>query len=93
MVGYFYKNQVGGPTWTVKLGRRDSMSASQSLLAESNLPRATDDLDDLISLFGSKGLSSKEMVALSGIKIFSFDPYSAPLQTFHNFLLVIFFFL
>ncbi|KAJ8618438.1 hypothetical protein MRB53_014624 [Persea americana] len=57
---------VGGPTWTVKLGRRDSMSASQSLLAESNLPRATDDLDDLISLFGSKGLSSKEMVALSG---------------------------
>lgn len=67
MVGYFYKNQVGGPTWTVKLGRRDSMSASQSL-AESNLPRATDDLDDLISLFRSKGLNSKEMVALSGIE-------------------------
>ncbi|XXG60189.1 hypothetical protein AAC387_Pa04g2154 [Persea americana] len=56
---------VGGPTWTVKLGRRDSTSASQSL-AESNLPGATDDLNDLISLFRSKGLNSKEMVALSG---------------------------
>ncbi|GKV35964.1 hypothetical protein SLEP1_g44154 [Rubroshorea leprosula] len=56
---------VGSPTWTVKLGRRDSTTASRSL-AESNLPRFTDDLVSLVSLFGNKGLSARDMVALSG---------------------------
>ncbi|GLU08694.1 hypothetical protein SLE2022_255910 [Rubroshorea leprosula] len=56
---------VGGPTWAVKLGRRDSTTASKSL-AESNLPRFIDDLPTLISLFGNKGLSARDMVALSG---------------------------
>ncbi|KAL5984606.1 hypothetical protein ACLOJK_041226 [Asimina triloba] len=54
-----------GPTWTVKLGRRDSTTASKSA-AESNLPRASADLNTLISLFNGKGLNAKEMVALSG---------------------------
>ncbi|CAL9755762.1 unnamed protein product [Musa acuminata subsp. burmannicoides] len=58
--------QVGGPTWTVKLGRRDSTAANKDL-AEQNLPIATvDDLDKLISLFDRQGLSVKDMVALSG---------------------------
>ncbi|XP_058076303.1 lignin-forming anionic peroxidase-like [Magnolia sinica] len=56
---------VGGPTWKVKLGRRDSRTASKSQ-AESNIPRASDDLSVLISLFKRKGLNAKEMVALSG---------------------------
>ncbi|KAJ4710276.1 Peroxidase [Melia azedarach] len=56
---------VGGPSWTVRLGRRDSTTASRSL-AESNLPSFRDSLDRLISLFGSKGLSARDMVALSG---------------------------
>ncbi|KAJ8486303.1 hypothetical protein OPV22_018788 [Ensete ventricosum] len=57
---------VGGPTWTVKLGRRDSTTANKDL-AEQNLPIATnDDLDKLISLFDRQGLSVKDMVALSG---------------------------
>lgn len=57
---------MGGPTWTVKLGRRDSTAANKDL-AEQNLPIATvDDLDRLISLFDRQGLSVKDMVALSG---------------------------
>lgn len=56
---------VGGPSWTVRLGRRDSTDASRSL-AESNLPRFTDSLSALISNFGNKGLSERDMVALSG---------------------------
>ncbi|XVE74606.1 hypothetical protein DITRI_Ditri12bG0030900 [Diplodiscus trichospermus] len=56
---------VGGPSWTVKLGRRDSTTAS-STLASSQLPRFTDSLQSLIDLFGSKGLSARDMVALSG---------------------------
>ncbi|CAK9141747.1 unnamed protein product [Ilex paraguariensis] len=57
--------QVGGPSWTVKLGRRDSTTASRSL-AESNLPGFTDSLETLISNFANQGLNARDMVALSG---------------------------
>ncbi|CAA2994038.1 lignin-forming anionic peroxidase-like [Olea europaea var. sylvestris] len=56
---------VGGPSWTVKLGRRDSTTATRSL-AESNLPSFRDSLDILISTFSGKGLNERDMVALSG---------------------------
>ena len=56
---------MGGPSWTVKLGRRDSTTASKSL-AESDLPRFTDDLETLISRFNKKGLTARDMVTLSG---------------------------
>ncbi|KAL0910601.1 hypothetical protein M5K25_021600 [Dendrobium thyrsiflorum] len=56
---------VGGPSWTVKLGRRDSKSASKDL-AEANLPIAFDDLNALLSSFARQGLSARDMVALSG---------------------------
>ncbi|XP_050227749.1 lignin-forming anionic peroxidase-like [Mercurialis annua] len=54
-----------GPSWTVNLGRRDSTTASRSL-ADSNLPAFTDSLSSLTSLFSTKGLSQRDMVALSG---------------------------
>ncbi|KAK6281227.1 hypothetical protein POUND7_015052 [Theobroma cacao] len=57
--------QVGGPSWTVKLGRRDSTTASPCL-ACSDLPRPNDSLKRLISRFRAKGLSARDMVALSG---------------------------
>lgn len=60
-----FENQVGGPTWEVKLGRRDSTSASQEQ-AEADLPLFTDSLDILISKFRRVGLSERDMVALSG---------------------------
>ncbi|XP_052205548.1 lignin-forming anionic peroxidase-like [Diospyros lotus] len=56
---------VGGPSWTVKLGRRDSTTASRAL-AESDLPSFQSSLDQLISNFAAKGLSARDMVALSG---------------------------
>ncbi|KAF3644380.1 Peroxidase 4 [Capsicum annuum] len=56
---------VGGPSWTVKLGRRDSTSASKTV-AETDLPNPFDSLDRLISGFANKGLSTRDMVALSG---------------------------
>lgn len=59
-------DQVGGPSWTVKLGRRDSTTASASL-ASSDLPRFTASLQSLIDLFDTKGLSERDMVALSGM--------------------------
>lgn len=57
--------QVGGPSWSVGLGRRDSTAAYPSQ-ADSDLPRADQDLQSLISDFQVKGLSERDMVALSG---------------------------
>ncbi|XP_023760542.2 lignin-forming anionic peroxidase [Lactuca sativa] len=56
---------VGGPSWSVGLGRRDSTAAYPSQ-ADSDLPRADQDLQSLISDFQVKGLSERDMVALSG---------------------------
>ncbi|AQK82264.1 Peroxidase 67 [Zea mays] len=56
---------LGGPNWDVKLGRRDSRTASFSG-ANNNIPPPTSGLANLTSLFAAQGLSQKDMVALSG---------------------------
>ncbi|KAJ8503672.1 hypothetical protein OPV22_004558 [Ensete ventricosum] len=56
---------LGGPFWDVKLGRRDSRKASFSK-ANKDIPSPTLSLSKLISKFSAKGLSTKDMVALSG---------------------------
>ncbi|KAG5607163.1 hypothetical protein H5410_028655 [Solanum commersonii] len=56
---------LGGPSWTVLLGRRDSTTASLST-ANSDIPAPTLNLSGLISSFSNKGFNSREMVALSG---------------------------
>ncbi|XVE80784.1 hypothetical protein DITRI_Ditri15bG0008100 [Diplodiscus trichospermus] len=57
--------QLGGPSWAVLLGRRDSTTASLNA-ANSNLPPPSLSLSGLISAFSNKGFTAKEMVALSG---------------------------
>ncbi|XP_074573490.1 peroxidase 4-like [Curcuma longa] len=56
---------LGGPNWEVKLGRRDSRTASLSA-ANNNIPPPTSNLSSLISKFSAQGLSAQEMVALVG---------------------------
>lgn len=56
---------LGGPTWDVKLGRRDARTASKSA-ANNDIPAPTSSLNQLISRFNALGLSSKDLVALSG---------------------------
>ncbi|XP_065856578.1 lignin-forming anionic peroxidase-like [Euphorbia lathyris] len=56
---------AGGPSWRVKLGRKDSKTASRNL-ANTDLPKFTDSLQQLIFRFQTKGLSVRDMVALSG---------------------------
>jgi peroxidase len=57
--------ELEGPTWTVMLGRRDSTTASLSA-ANNNIPSPASSLSALISSFQSHGLSTKDLVALSG---------------------------
>ncbi|KAJ8564833.1 hypothetical protein K7X08_001293 [Anisodus acutangulus] len=56
---------VGGPSWNVKLGRKNSTMANRTV-ANIDIPSPFDSLDTLISRFSKKGLSAKDMVALSG---------------------------
>lgn len=56
---------VGGPSYAVKLGRRDSTTASRTL-ANAELPAFFESLESLISRFQNKGLTARDMVALSG---------------------------
>jgi len=63
--------QLGGPTWAVPLGRRDSTTASLSQ-ANSNIQAPTSNLSSLITKFGNKGLTADEMTALSGAHTIGF---------------------
>lgn len=56
---------LGGPSWTVQLGRRDSTTASFSS-ANSDIPSPAFNLSDLVTAFSNKGLSTSDMVALAG---------------------------
>ncbi|XP_056690806.1 peroxidase P7-like isoform X2 [Spinacia oleracea] len=56
---------LGGPSWNVKLGRRDARTASQSA-ANNNIPQPTFSLSQLLSSFEDQGLSITDLVALSG---------------------------
>ncbi|KAK7276104.1 hypothetical protein RIF29_17237 [Crotalaria pallida] len=57
---------LGGPTWNVKLGRRDSKTASFSDASSGVIPPPFSTLSNLISRFQAVGLSARDMVALSG---------------------------
>ncbi|KAJ8771048.1 hypothetical protein K2173_023373 [Erythroxylum novogranatense] len=56
---------LGGPFWDVKLGRRDARTASQAA-ANNSIPPPTSNLNQLISRFNALGLSTRDLVALSG---------------------------
>nr|AAW52715.1 peroxidase 1 [Triticum monococcum] len=56
---------LGGPSWTVPLGRRDSIDANEAA-ANSDLPGPTSSRSDLELAFSNKGLLTVDMVALSG---------------------------
>ncbi|KAI5005679.1 hypothetical protein ZWY2020_032922 [Hordeum vulgare] len=49
-------NLLGGPSWTVQLGRRDGRSATQNA-ANTNLPPPDARLADLLTRFSDKGLT------------------------------------
>ena len=56
---------LGGPFYTVRLGRKDSF-ASISKGVDEKLPRSNSSVSDLISIFADRGFSIQELVALSG---------------------------
>lgn len=59
------KWQLGGPSWTVPLGRRDATTASLSA-ANAEIPSPFSDLPTLTTAFAAKGLSTRDLTVLSG---------------------------
>jgi peroxidase len=59
--------QADGPNWKVPLGRRDGLTANQSL-ANTALPAPFHPLETLKKKFSDQGLDTTDLVALSGIK-------------------------
>jgi len=57
--------QLGGPSWTVPLGRRDSTNSSATM-ANSDLPPPQFNLSQLIPAFQNKNLDATDLVAPSG---------------------------
>ncbi|CAL9181693.1 unnamed protein product [Musa hybrid cultivar] len=56
---------LGGPSWTVPLGRRDARTASIAA-ANASLPPVSDGLTNLVARFAAKGLSLRDLTALCG---------------------------
>ncbi|KAH1256449.1 Cationic peroxidase 1 [Glycine max] len=59
------KPVLGGPSWKVRLGRRDSTTASREA-ADASIPAPFFSLSELITNFKNHGLDEKDLVVLSG---------------------------
>ncbi|KVH94918.1 cationic peroxidase 1-like [Cynara cardunculus var. scolymus] len=62
---------LGGPSWDVKLGRRDSTTASRAA-ANANIPSPFMDLPALKENFENQGLDEDDLVVLSGAHTLGF---------------------
>ncbi|KDP38237.1 hypothetical protein JCGZ_04880 [Jatropha curcas] len=61
----------GGPYWSVPLGRRDGLTASEKA-ANDNLPSPFESLANITAKFTSNGLDLKDVVVLSGAHTLGF---------------------
>ncbi|KAK1309106.1 Peroxidase 53 [Acorus calamus] len=75
---------AGGPTWTVQLGRRDSTTANLTG-ANSDLPAPSESLSSITTKFAAKGLSTTDLVALSGAHTFGRAKCSSFNNRLYNF--------
>ncbi|KAI5072662.1 hypothetical protein GOP47_0012768 [Adiantum capillus-veneris] len=62
---------TNGPYWDVFLGRKDARKGSLSL-ANSSIPNPASNLTTLVSMFQAQGLSSEDLVVLSGAHTIGF---------------------
>ncbi|KAL9320630.1 hypothetical protein ACSQ67_012469 [Phaseolus vulgaris] len=74
----------GGPDWKVPLGRRDSLTANQTL-ANENLPSPFSNVSVLKAAFLKQGLTTTDLVALSGAHTFGRAHCNFILNRLYNF--------
>ena len=76
--------QVQGPSWDVKLGRRDSLRANTSA-ANTMLPGPSESLAAIIAKFAAVGLSEQDVASLSGAHTLGRARCSLVAQRLYNF--------
>ncbi|KAI9074888.1 hypothetical protein K1719_043117 [Acacia pycnantha] len=74
---------LGGSSWKVRLGRRDSKTASRSA-ADEDIPAPFFSLSQLIDNFKSHGLNEKDLVVLSGGHSIGFAQCTVFRDRIHN---------
>ncbi|GLT27137.1 hypothetical protein SLA2020_021630 [Shorea laevis] len=62
-------SMAGGPSWSVLLGRRDSLTANQAG-ANTSIPSPVEGLSNITAKFSAVGLNTNDLVALSGAHTF-----------------------
>ncbi|XP_030544236.1 peroxidase 45 [Rhodamnia argentea] len=75
---------AGGPFYSVELGRRDGR-ISTKLGVQHNLPQPGFNLNQLNSMFASRGLSQTDMIALSGAHTIGFSHCGKFSKRIYNF--------
>ncbi|KAI3440110.1 Peroxidase [Psidium guajava] len=75
---------AGGPFYSVELGRRDGR-VSTKLGVQHNLPQPSFNLNQLNSMFASRGLSQTDMIALSGAHTIGFSHCGKFSRRIYNF--------
>ncbi|XP_073156451.1 peroxidase 73-like [Henckelia pumila] len=75
---------AGGPTYNVELGRLDGLSSTATSV-NGNLPQPTFNLDQLTSMFATRGLTQTDMIALSAAHTLGFSHCSKFSNRIFNF--------
>ena len=78
--------QLGGPSYSVELGRLDGL-VSKASEVEENIPKAKFNLNQLNAMFSKHNLSQTDMIALSGAHTIGFshcDQFSNRLYSFSS---------
>ncbi|CAM6119794.1 unnamed protein product [Calypogeia fissa] len=79
-------SMMGGPSWTVLLGRRDGLNSSEASVA-GHLPGADMNVSQMMDIFTSIGLSAQDLVTLSGAHTVGFahcKEFANRLYNFNN---------
>lgn len=75
---------TGGPRYPIPLGRKDSLSSSPTA-PDVELPHSNFTVDRLIKMFGAKGFTVQELVALSGAHTLGFSHCKEFADRLYNF--------
>ncbi|PIN22805.1 Peroxidase [Handroanthus impetiginosus] len=75
---------AGGPSYPVELGRLDGLSSTAASV-NGNLPQPSFNLNQLNSMFASRGLSQTDMIALSAAHTVGFSHCSRFANRIYNF--------
>ncbi|XP_059655986.1 peroxidase 6-like [Cornus florida] len=76
---------VGGPFYSVRLGRKDGLVITKASMVEGHISRPNMSMTDIIKIFDSKGFTTEDMVSLSGAHTIGFSHCSQFSDRIFNF--------